>query len=183
MMMLSSGAFADTIVHFTLNDGFSDNFDFQISSPLISFYGSGTTPFDFYNASLTFAPGSTFFGETSLHLTTGFARISSTFYEVQYSPGQLFVSTFVFPTNGHDFRVPVELSFSEDGVLVGTDYTISPQGSVQGYMRFAFYNGAYIPIGGFEQAPEPGTIGLLGTGLIGVLAKFKKRRFRRPARL
>jgi hypothetical protein len=175
--LLSAGAFANTIIYFSPNDGSGDNFGFVQYGPGYNITGFGGVAYSFFNCCDGFAPGSTFGGSTDLFLSSGFAKIGPLSSEVQYLAGaQLFVSTIIFPTNGQNFRPLVDIDFSGSGLLLDFwPQTIDVGGSARGYIEFSFINGAYYP-SAFEQIPEPGTLGLIATGVIGVLAKAKKWR-------
>jgi len=47
-------------------------------------------------------------------------------------------------------------------------------GGAVGKIPFHLFNGLYYA-GGFTTVPEPGTLALMGTGLIGILAFARKR--------
>ena len=80
------------------------------------------------------------------------------------------------PTDGRDvFRVPLVISFSHTGINFETGETIGVGGGAKG--SITFYRGAdgLYYASRFEQAPEPGTLALIGTGLMGVAAVARKR--------
>jgi len=92
--------------------------------------------------------------------------------------GTLFMSTITLPTNGRDFRAPVGIGFSASGRLLSTDDLINVGGSAGGFIQFDFLNGVYYPEE-FVEAPEPATLALVGTGLLGILSRTKKKVFAR----
>jgi hypothetical protein len=85
----------------------------------------------------------------------------------------LFLTTFTLPTNGKEFTVPVELSISGSGILDNGE-VFGFGGGKRGKITFDYVDGFYLP-GNFVPAPEPGTIVLMGSGLIGVAALARKR--------
>ncbi len=180
--LMSAGASADTIIHFIPNDGSGGNFGFVTSGPGYYITGSGGTAYSFFNSFDGFAPGSTFGGGTYLFLSTGFAKFGSISSDVQYlAGGELFLSSITFPTNGQNFRAPVDISFSGTGLLI--DFfpeTFNVSGGARGYIQFYFFEGAYYAASGFEQVPEPGALGLIGIGMIGVWARARKWRRAAP---
>jgi hypothetical protein len=176
--LMSASAFANTIIGYSPNNGSGDNFGFKTYG--VGFYvsGGGGTPFDFFNSDFGYAPGSTLGGFTDLFLSGGFAKIGPNSSEVAFDVGTLFMSTIALPTNGRDFRAPVEIGFSASGTLLSTGDPIDVGGRAGGFIQFDFINGAYYPED-FVQAPEPGTLALVGTGPLGVLARTRKKVFAR----
>jgi hypothetical protein len=88
------------------------------------------------------------------------------------------------PTDGRDgFRAFVDISFSHTGINVETGQTIDVAGGAFGSISFyRGVDGGYYP-SDFVQAPEPGTLGLIGTGLMGIGGVARKRlRTRQPFR-
>ena len=72
--------------------------------------------------------------------------------------------------------MPWDVSFSAVGINLDTDQTIQIGGHAHGKVSF-FYSsetGLYYP-GSFVQTPEPGTLGLLGTGIMAILAAARNR--------
>jgi len=135
-----------------------------------------------------YAPGSTFGGDLGVFLNNGnnFAQIGDTSYgdeNVLYSVGSLFLSTFTLPTNGKDFTVLVTADFSAFATIVATGQGFGVSGSGIGTMTFLFN-----PISGLYYAqpvvfrntpvaviPEPATLGLMGTGLLNILALARRK--------
>jgi hypothetical protein len=175
-VLLSACAYADSIrIGFDPNDGSGDNFGFvqQIGGVLIS--GFGGTPADFFNT-LGYAPGSTLGGSTDIFFSNGFITFGGNSSEVDFSVGTLFLSSFTLPTNGRDFAAQVSIGYSASGTILNTGEPLDVGGGASGQIKFHFVDGFYYadPLG-FTQAPEPGTLGLMGTGLIGILALVRKR--------
>jgi hypothetical protein len=140
--------------------------------------GGGGTPFDFFQCCINpYLPGSTLGGSTDIFFSSGFATIGGVTYDVTFDVGSLFMSTIVLPTNGRDYNAPVDISFSVGGTLVDPFQTpIGVSGGESGYIDFTYSAnaGGYFP-GSFVPVPDPGTLGLTGTGLIGIFALVRNR--------
>jgi PEP-CTERM motif len=96
--------------------------------------------------------------------------------EFFFYPGSIFMTPFTLPTNGADFRALVNINFSISGFNFDTGQTIFLEGGSSGAISFSFSppTGLYYA-GSFVEAPEPGTLELLGSGLIGIAALVRKR--------
>ena len=173
-LLLSARTFADgIIIGYSPNDGSGDNFGFFIYNANGFVAGNGGTPADFFNT-LGYAPGSILGGSTDLFFSGGLVKSGPNFSDVSFEVGTLFLGTIVLPTNGRDFLAPASVGFSATGTLATTLETIDVGGGAEGHIKFDFFNGAYYPES-FVQAPEPGTLGLLGMGLLGVVARVRSR--------
>jgi hypothetical protein len=141
----------------------------------------GTVPESFYSNSLI-APGSTFGGSSEVFVDGGFIKINGVFYDnLELDVGSLFISSFTFPTNGKDFTIPVQASFSVNEQIVGTGMNIHINGTASGKVTFQFLSnvGLYAPSRMvLTTVPEPATLGLMGTGLAGILA-FARTKLKR----
>lgn len=86
------------------------------------------------------------------------------------------MSSVTLPTDDKSFTIPVQIGFSAVGINSDTGETIQLGGSASGKITVYFDSntGLYYP-GDFVQAPEPGTLGFVGTGMIGILASVRKR--------
>jgi hypothetical protein len=173
--LVSSSAFANTLIGYSPNDGSGDNFGFLIYGNGIYAVGGGGTPFDFFNV-FGYAPGSVLGGSTDIFFEGGFVRIGTISSDVFFDGGALFMSTITLPTNGKDFVAPVTIGFDATGTLVDTptQQSIDLSGSADGYIKFDFFGGTYSPES-FVEVPEPGTLGLLGMGLLGVAARARNK--------
>jgi hypothetical protein len=176
-LLMSGSAFASSVSTFIFlqpNDGSGDNFGFfQQGGGVIIGIGGGT-PYDFFNID-GYAPGSTLGGSTDVFLSSGFVQFGGNFHDLDFSgPGTLFLSSFTLPTNGKDFTAPVEVDFSAFATIADTGQPLDVSGGRSGKMTFHFFDGFYYA-SGFTVVPEPGTLGLMGTGLISILALARKR--------
>jgi hypothetical protein len=183
-VLISSSAWADSVtIGLDPNFGFGDNFgiiDYQAGGPTVGLFGGTQTGSWDYTG---FAPGQTVGGDFTVYLDGGYAAINGNFYELDVSTGDLFMSSITMPTSGvSSFTAPVTLSFSGGGVVDSTGQFFGAGGSVNGSITFTygteFGSPVYFP--GSFVTPEPGTVGLLGTGLIGIFsAAWKKLKFTR----
>ena len=174
--LISSTAVADHIYLFP-NDGSGDNFGFvgQMNGhPLV--LGGGTSVSFFGNGG--YAPGSGFGGGDTLFLDPAVVWIDGLPLEFLFpeTDSAIFISSFTLPTNGQGFTKFVEVSFSAIGINFDTGQTIQLGGGASGQISFDFEpnTGLYYP-GDFVQAPEPGTLGFIAIGIIGILGSARKR--------
>lgn len=173
--LTSTIAFADHM--YLVPNCCGDNFGYSttINGHPVHFSG-GTDPF-FLDA-FGYPPGSTLgFGELFLDSTVIWVGGIPTEF---FFPGAGSISmfpTFTLPTDGRDFfKVFVDINFFHTGVNFDTGQTIDVSGGAFGSISFSRdVNGFYVP-DAFVQAPEPGTLALLGTGLLGIAAAAKGRR-------
>ncbi len=176
LTLISSTAFADH-VYLIPNDGSGDNFGFigyMNGHPLEL---DGGTSYDFFGEG-GYAPGSGFGGGGTVYLYPAEVWINGAPMEFGFPQDRsfIFMSSITLPTNGSNFTIPWQIGFSATGVNFDTGQTVQLGGSGNGKLSF-FYNsvtGLYYP-GSFVQTPEPGTVGLLGAGIIGILASARKR--------
>jgi hypothetical protein len=174
--LISSTAFADHI-YLIPNDGSGDNFGFigRMNGHQLSL--SGGTPADFFGTG-GYAPGSTFGGGATLFLDPAVVWIDGMPLEFGFpqTDSAIFISSFNLPTNGKDFTKFVQIGFSAMGISFDTGQTIQVGGRARGQIPFDFEpnTGLYYP-GAFVQAPEPGTLGLIGIGIIGILGAARRR--------
>jgi len=202
LIMVSVSAFGDTVYTITNarillrpNQGAGDNLGFFLSGNGVFFTGGGGTPGQyFYDQG--YAPGSTLGGATDIFNDIGdnYAEIGNAHYGspsdstdyVVYSAG-LFLSPFTLPTNGQNFAITVAASLSISGTLysgTGQNFTIQNFtliGNTGGVGQLTFfyspYTGLYYPSGftTFTNTPEPGTLGLTGSGLIAMLGLIRRK--------
>jgi hypothetical protein len=180
LTLMSSTAFADHI-YLIPNDGSGDNFGFIGYMNGHQLFLDGGTPYDFFGDG-GYAPGSVFGGGDTLYLYPADVWINGAPMAFGFpdTMSVIFGSSITLPTNGRDFTVPWQIGFSATGVSFDTGQAIQVGGYASG--KLSFYDspvsGLYYP-GSFVQTPEPGTLGLLGTGIIGILASTRKR-LKRP---
>ncbi len=174
--LTSSTAFADHI-YLRPNDGSGDNFRFvgQMNGhPLVLL---GGTPSYFFITD-GYAPGSTFGGAATLFLYPTVVWIDGVPLEFDFDPTNsgIFMSSITLPTDDKSFTIPVQIYFDAWGINSDTGQTIQVGGFASGKIPVYFDSntGLYYPET-FVQAPEPGTLGFVGTGMIGILASVRKR--------
>ncbi|MGC2193056.1 MAG: PEP-CTERM sorting domain-containing protein [Terriglobales bacterium] len=177
--LVSSTAFAD---HIYLSPG-TDNFGFVGEMNGHQFFLSGGTPSDFFNAN-GYAPGSMLGGGTTLFLNPAEVWINGVATEFVFPPTDagLGMSSITLPTDGRStYTVPVQIGFSAAGINVETGQTIQLGADASGWITFdrgfdseLYYPSAFVqaPV---AQVPEPCTLGLIGTGIIGIMASARKR--------
>lgn len=75
----------------------------------------------------------------------------------------------------------VVIDFTAPGIFFagGIEKVLNISGAEGGEIPFVFENGAYYAAGGFTAVPtavpEPSALGLMGSGLIGMLGLARKR--------
>ena len=181
LTLISTTALADRI-YLVPNDGSGDNFGFvgyMNGHPL--FLDGGTSYESFGDGG--YAPGTAFGIGGTLYLYPAEVWIDGAPMEFGFpeTMSLIFGSSITLPTNGKDFfTVPWQLGFSATGVSFDTGQTIQVTGHDSGTLSFYYdsVTGLYYP-GSFVPTPEPATLGLLGTGIIGILASTRKR-LKRP---
>jgi len=177
LLLISTTTFADNVrFGLSVNDGSGDNFGFIQQSGGIFMVGFGGTPLGFFDSFPGYRPGDPFGGDVPIFFSGGFATISGITYDVLWSGG-VFVSSFTFPTNGKDFRVPVTVGFSANGTILDTGQLVTAGGAANGYISFFVgIDGLYYPGSNFVPVPEPNTLALMGTGMMSLFGINRVRR-------
>jgi hypothetical protein len=179
--LMSSTAFADHLYLF-VNDGSGDNFGFIGRMNGHQLILQGGTAYEAFGYDTTYMPGSTVQtgGTLYLYFTTiwvdgvptdfGFPQESSSFGINPLNP------FFTLPTDGRDVTVGVQVYFTALGLDIVTGQTVQVSGSSTGRISYVFNpsTGLYSS-GNYEQTPEPGTLGLVGIGIMGILSSARKR--------
>jgi PEP-CTERM motif len=178
-VVLSASAFASSVtIGLSPNNGSGDNFAFLQG---LDVGISGGTAFEYFNTQ-GYAPGSTLGGTTDVFFSSGFVQIGGTTYDLLFTgPGTLFVSSFTLPANGgKNFAIQAFASFSAQAQIFvnGQPQLIGLGGGAPGLMTFTWdpSSGLFFanPVV-FTTAPEPGTLGLMGTGLISMLGLARRK--------
>jgi hypothetical protein len=170
--LMSATAFADHLYLYP-NSGSGDNFAYVSRVNGHPFILSGGADYFFFG-DVGYQPGWRLGGDGGLFLYSTVVWIDGIPMEFFFSSGTISMTSFTLPTNGRDFRVPVDISFFASGFNFDTGDTINVGGGARGSVSFYFSNGLYYP-NAFEEAPEPGTLALIGTGLMGIAAFVRKR--------
>jgi hypothetical protein len=181
LVLISSGAWADSVsLYLAPNYGSGDNFGIeQQIGAMTVIVGGGTETGFFDGFPSEYAPGQTVGGFGTVYLDFGEAEIGGVSYDLNVTTGSLFMSSITLPTNGATTVTDlVELGFNTFATVFNTGQGISVGGSAKGTITFDLgYNGFYYAAGQFtpSPAPEPGTVGLIGTGLIGIFSVARRR--------
>lgn len=179
LMALSIAAKATTISRIVLSPNFAgDNFGFLEQGTGFRIGVSGGTPVDFFSDT-GYAPGSTLGGYTSVFFDGGVLTVGGHSEDLLFNgPGTLFMSSFTLPTNGAlTFTTTVSLSFYADAYTADTSQPITIDSSATGRVTFTLSEGTYYAHTiTATTAPEPGTLALVGTGIMSIL--FGRRRFK-----
>jgi hypothetical protein len=192
--LVSTAAFADSVTIFlSPNNGSGDNFGFQLLGAGYSILGGGGLPYaNFNDGPPGYAPGSTVDISGPLFFDFGMATIGASSDEVDFMVGSLSASPITLPTDGLDFTGLFGISFDASGTFFMTGKPISVSGDAQGFITFEYLNGGYYPegltftgVGRVSPAivtPEPSTWTLIGSGLLWVMARVRKKGLRELAR-
>lgn len=178
LISLRANANSITTIFLVPNDGSGDNFGFYQQSPTRAIEVHGGIPFDVFNA-FGYAPGSNLGGTTDVFFDNGSIVIGGISHDLafQNGPGTLFISSFTLPTNGSGFSTLVTLTFSAVATTVDSDQPVFIFGSATGTATFSFFDENYYAqrIKATSTVPEPGAFGLVGTGVLSILAAFRKK--------
>jgi len=178
-VLISSGARANSVsISLGVNNGLGYNFGFEEQSPgMTVFLDGGTNVFVFF---IGYAPGTTLSAFAApVYLDDGIAQIGGVDYPLNVTTtGSLFMSSFTLPTptNGaSNIAEPVVLTFTDSVTVAATGQIINLAGSQAGKITFFLDPDGLYYAGGFTTIPEPGTVGLMGTGLIGIFSVARRR--------
>jgi len=178
-LLMSGSAFATSINTFIglVPNCCGENFSaFQTGGGFTLRIVGGVTPSFF--AFEGYLPGTGLGGQTDLFFCCGFLQMGGNGYDLSNAVlGTLFLTPFTLPTNGRDsITFPVEIDFAMPLIITDTGQPFDASGSAKGHITFFLspFDGLYYAEP-FVQAPEPGTLGLMGTGLISILALVRKR--------
>src|SRR5579859_2669106 len=178
-VLISSGARSNSFnIYLEPNEGFGDNLAIGQQSGGMTLFLVGGTQTGFFD-SFGYAPGSTLGGFGTVYLDFGTAQIGGVNYDLAVTTGSLFMSSITLPTNGASTVTDsVVLSFTASATIAATGQIINVSGSSAGKITFVmgydgqYYAGAFTP----TPTPEPGTVGFIGSGLVGVLSVARRRR-------
>lgn len=179
-VLISSAAWADSASFFLMPNYFGDNFGFEDrSGGMIVDVGGGTEIGFFDGFPDGYTPGSTLGGNTTVSLDFGNVRINGVDHDLDVTTGSLFMSSFTLPTTGAPYVTElVDLSFGVYALVPDTGQFVNVGGDQKGTITFEMgYTGLYYAYGEFTPAPapEPGTFGLISTGVIGIFSVVRRR--------
>jgi hypothetical protein len=171
--LISATALGDSL--YLVPNCCGDNFGYRTTSeghPLV--LSGGTDPYFF--SAFGYQPGATAGGGGALFLYSAVIWIDGTPLEFSFDSGQISMTSFNLPTDGRSsFTAFVEIFFFASGINYDTGQTITVDGGAVGKIPFYLGDDGLYYAGDFAQAPEPGTLALFGTGLMGILASVRKR--------
>jgi hypothetical protein len=178
LISLRANANSITTIFLIPNDGSGDNFGFFQQSPTRTIEVQGGIPFSVFNA-FGFAPGSNLGGTTDVFFDNGSIVIGGISHDLAFNEtGTLFISSITLPTNGaNGFSTLVTLTFSVGATTVDTFQPVNIFGGATGTATFSLFDGNYYAQGitATSTVPEPGAFGLVGTGVLSILAAFRKK--------
>jgi len=181
LLLICATAAADSVtILLAPNTGFGGNFAFFRSGPGFGAAIFGGTETGFWDDT-GFVPGTTIglVQEIPVFIDGGSLVIGGN--SVDFTPegpaSLLFLSSFTLPTNGKNFTTPVEMGFVAD-VLLSTGSPFEIAGAAGGKLTFDYYSplGLYfVQETKLTTTPELGTLGLMITGLVGVIGVARSK--------
>jgi hypothetical protein len=172
LALMSCRVFADTIIQLFPNCC-GDNFSaLQRNGADFILIGGGTPPGFYDDFPVGYLPGSYVGGGTDLFIDSGIEQIGGQRYDLQatQTPGTLHMTVFRLPTNGQSFfQVPVSIDFSVDMINLETGDPVTVSGFASGHVAFGLSEVTGLYYAQPFATTEPGTLGLIGTGLLSVL--------------
>jgi hypothetical protein len=197
-VLISSTAFADTVrenlgaVGFISPNfsayGIPDNVSLNFTGPGVTFDALGNTPPGWFDYGAKH-PGDSDLGPTTITWDGANLQIGSTDYasdQFKLNPTPLDVPRITLPpasTNGYIFSVTVPWTWKIDGTIntncpsSGCDFMLVSAPVTLGF-SYLFGGGIYVPRSEAFSTPEPGTLGLMAAGFVGLAVLGLRRRSR-----
>ena len=194
LLLVCATASADSVLFATRvtillapNDGSGGNFAFFGSGRGFQTAISGGTETGFWDDT-GFLPGTSFPSFANginvfMDLTNLVINGSSVDLSPQGPGSLLFISSFTLPTNGKNFTTPVSMGFFADFFL-SDGSTLEIAGAATGKLTFDYDSGSglyFVQPTQLTTTPEPETLGMMITGLVGVIGVARSKLKHSPA--